>query len=44
MRPAAILLAASLAFAQNPVPPSIKVDVTLVNVAFTARDSRGRLV
>jgi len=44
MHPAAILLAASLAFAQNPVPPSIKVDVTLVNVAFTARDSRGRLV
>jgi Ca-activated chloride channel family protein len=44
MRPGVILLAASLAFAQNPAPTAIRVDVALVNVAFTARDAHGRLV
>ena len=42
MRPAIVLLAASFLFAQE--PPPIKVDVGLVNVAFTARDARGKLV
>src|SRR5882724_7841126 len=38
------LFLASLLFAQEAAPPSIKVEVGLVNVGFTARDTRGRLV
>lgn len=42
MRMAVALLAASTLLAQD--PPAIRVDVGLVNVAFTARDARGKLV
>ena len=42
MRPVIVLLAVSFLFAQD--APPIKVDVGLVNVAFTVRDARGKLV
>ena len=37
-------LTACLLFAQEPPPASIRVEVGLVNVAFTARDAHGKLV
>lgn len=53
MRPAAPIAALALllqqpvvpvAFAQEPPPPSIKVEVNVVNVVFNVRDKRGGLV
>jgi Ca-activated chloride channel family protein len=38
------LAASALLFAQDTVSPAIRVDVSLVNVAFTARDTRGQIV
>jgi Ca-activated chloride channel family protein len=45
MRPRtiALLFLVPVAFAQEPAEPSIKVDVSLVNVAFIVRDHRGVL-
>src|SRR5258707_15762349 len=44
MRAAVVFVVSALIFAQEPPPPSIKVEVNIVNILASVRDKRGGLI
>jgi len=44
MRLPPLTLASALLFAQEPSPPSIKVDIDVVNILFNVRDKKSGLI